>query len=114
MLSSPDSANPVTRRLEVGTASCFHTTILSFYSVPVCSVVQSDVHTHAHAHAHTDWPQIVDDGLLDANQLLRSECDTCHMFIQRDPRSALTPKLLNVMVVSVQPERNIQLYPTTG
>ena len=57
---------------------------------------------------------IVDDGLLDANQLLRSECDACSMFYQRDPRSCLLPKLLNVMVVSVQPERNIQLYPTSG
>ena len=62
----------------------------------------------------TDWPLIVDDGLLDANQLLRSGCDTCHMFLQRDSRSALIPKLLNVMIVSVQPERNVQLYPTAG
>ena len=61
-----------------------------------------------------EWPMIVDDGLLDANQLLRSECDACSMFYQRDPRSCLLPKLLNVMVVSVQPERNIQLYPTSG
>lgn len=62
----------------------------------------------------TDWPTIVDDGLLDANQLLRSECDTCHLFLQRDSRSVLIPKLLNVMIVSVQPERNIHLYPTSG
>jgi hypothetical protein len=64
-------------------------------------------------HEIRDWPMIVDDGLLDANQLLHSECDMCHMFVQRDPRCATTPKLLNVMVVSVQPERNIQLYPTS-
>lgn len=72
------------------------------------------IHSFVHSHIHTDWPCIVDDGLLDANQLLRGECETCDMFLKRDPRSALIPKLLNVMVVSVQPERNIHLYPTTG
>ena len=64
--------------------------------------------------APTDWPVIVDDGLLEANQLLRGDCGACEMFYKRDPHSSLIPKLLNVMVVSVQPERNIQLYPTTG
>jgi hypothetical protein len=60
-----------------------------------------------------DWPKIVDEGLLDANQMLHADCTTCHTFLQRDPRSSHVPKLLNVMVVSIQPERNIQLYPTS-
>ena len=46
--------------------------------------------------------------------MLHADCTTCHTFLQRDPRSTHVPKLLNVMVVSVQPERNIQLYPTSG
>lgn len=59
---------------------------------------------------HTDWPAlIVDDGLLTANQLLTSgnDCTTC-------THTSSRPHLTNVIMVSVQPERNIQLFPVHG
>ena len=54
-----------------------------------------------------DWPKIVDDGLLMANQYLRgNECDACGL------AQAVRPHLSNVLMLSVQPETHIQLFPS--
>ena len=55
-----------------------------------------------------DWPGLIpDDGLLTANQVLCGDCGAC-------TRTSCHPHFSNVIVVSVQPERNIQLFPTSG
>jgi hypothetical protein len=57
---------------------------------------------------HLDWPSIiVDDGLLTANQVLRDDCTGCLHTSSR-------PHISNVIILSVQPERNIQLFPSSG
>ena len=49
----------------------------------------------------------MDDGLLTSNMLLRGDCTACsHTFSH--------PHLVNVLVTSVQPERNIQLFTHLG
>lgn len=56
----------------------------------------------------TDWPVLIpDDGLLTSNQVLCGDCGAC-------TRTSCHPHFSNVIVVSVQPERNIQLFPTSG
>lgn len=55
-----------------------------------------------------DWPSlIVDDGLLTANQVLRDDCAAC-------THCTAKPHISNVVILSVQPERNIQLFPSSG
>lgn len=55
-----------------------------------------------------DWPGLIpDDGLLTANQVLCGDCGAC-------THTSCHPHFSNVIVVSVQPERNIQLFPTCG
>lgn len=44
---------------------------------------------------------------MTANQLLKGECDYC-------AHSTCFPSIKNVIIVSVQPERNIQLFPSNG
>ena len=57
---------------------------------------------------YVDWPALIpDDGLLTANQVLCGDCGAC-------TRTSCHPHFSNVIVVSVQPERNIQLFPTSG
>ena len=57
---------------------------------------------------YADWPGLIpDDGLLTANQVLCGDCGAC-------TRTSCHPHFSNVIVVSVQPERNIQLFPTSG
>jgi hypothetical protein len=55
-----------------------------------------------------EWPRIVyNDGLMTANQYLKTvDCNYC-------TNSSFYPNIKNVIVVSVQPERNIQLFPVT-
>ena len=57
---------------------------------------------------YADWPGLIpDDGLLTANQVLCGDCGAC-------THTSCHPHFSNVIVVSVQPERNIQLFPTGG
>ena len=44
---------------------------------------------------------------MGANQLLNRDCETCAF-------SSTNPSIKNVILVSIQPERNIQLFPLTG
>eukprot|EP00731_Ephydatia_muelleri_P022484 Em0015g67a len=63
-----------------------------------------------------DWPTIIDDGLINANQLLCGTCDHCMHTANRGPcdgsQHPASPHLTNVLVLSVQPERTIQLVQT--
>ena len=55
-----------------------------------------------------EWSRIIyNDGLMTTNQLLKSDCEYC-------AHTVYCPYLRNVVIVSVQPERNIQLFPTNG
>ncbi len=55
-----------------------------------------------------DWPTIIpNDGLIIVNQSMRKDCDTCKI-------SSSIPRISNVIVISVQPERNIQLFPNNS
>ena len=70
----------------------------SFFSVAVDETFSSIL----------EWPQIIyNDGLMTANQLLSQDCLSCNLSGQK-------PSLKNVIFVSVQPERNIQLFPQLG
>ena len=64
----------------------------------------------------SDWPTIIDDGLINANQLLCGTCDHCMHTANRGPcdgsQHPASPHLTNVLVLSVQPERTIQLVQT--
>lgn len=60
-----------------------------------------------------DWPTIIDDGLLNANQMLCGTCELCMHAANRAPcDGTASPHLTNVLVLSVQPERTIQLVQT--
>ena len=85
----------------------------------------SHTHTHTHTFTHSllilyplslsscpisipEWPTLIpDDGLLTANQDIRTNCSSC-------THTSFRPHFINVIVVSVQPERNIQLFPNSG
>ena len=57
---------------------------------------------------YLDWPGLIpDDGLLTANQVLCEECAAC-------VHTSARPHISNVIILSVQPERNIQLFPISG
>ena len=63
-----------------------------------------------------DWPTIIEDGLLEPNQLLCGTCDHCIHTASRGScdgsQHPASPHLINVLVLSVQPERAIQLVQT--
>ena len=64
----------------------------------------------------SDWPTIIEDGLLEPNQLLCGTCDHCIHTASRGScdgsQHPASPHLINVLVLSVQPERAIQLVQT--
>ena len=57
-----------------------------------------------------DWPVIINanDGLITANQVLTNQCEACKA------RSCKKPSLENFLLLSVQPELNIQLLAIPG
>lgn len=82
-----------------------HLIVESTYTVHLpCTVYQYDP-----PHPSPDWPTIIpNDGLIIVNQSMRRDCSTCKM------SSSSIPRISNVIVISVQPERNIQLFPNNG
>lgn len=58
----------------------------------------------------TDWPMIINahDGLITANQLLTGSCEAC------ETRTCKKPILENFLLLSLQPEHNIQVLATKG
>ena len=103
--------------------------VITRFGKPSTSEVKGQHLSLTHPHTHTlthsllilyplslsscpisipEWPTLIpDDGLLTANQDIRTNCSSC-------THTSFRPHFINVIVVSVQPERNIQLFPNSG